>query len=484
MNQEKKKKLIIHWNRVFYIALITFIILILLTVKTKLPEKEEIQKQKIVREAAVAGTWYPAQKEELQKTVKDYFSKSENKNIEGIKALIVPHAGYDYSGQIAAQGFSQLDMNYTTVIVLAPSHHIALNGAVIINATHYKTPLGEIKVSDKADELANKGINIIQSDSGEHSIETELPFLQSKLGSFEIIPILVGEIDPKQLAEMLIPYLDAKTLVVVSTDLSHYHTYDEANNLDKSCINSILSMKGKDCEMCGYYPVLTLLEIAKKLEWEPTLVEYKNSGDVVGDKSRVVGYTSITFSEQKGINKEEKEFLLQLARKTLESHYNGTEIRVNEEGLPKELLEKKGCFVTLNKNSELRGCIGHIIPQEELYKCVIDNSLNAALNDVRFTPLEKEELENIDIEISVLTEPEQLEYNTTEELLERLVPMKDGVILTTLRDQSTYLPQVWEQLPDQKMFLEQLCLKQGSEQNCWQEKSTKVSTYQAQVFEE
>ena len=479
-----KNKLVIRWNKVFYIALITFIILILLTVKTKPPEKQEETKQKLVREARVAGSWYPNQKEELASLVDSYFSKAEDKNIEGVRALIVPHAGYTYSGQVAANGFFQIKNNYTTVLILAPSHHIDLKGAAIVNATHYKTPLGEIKVSDKTEELVKKGFLVIQSDEGEHSIEAELPFLQQKLGNFEIIPILVGEIEPKQLADLLTPYVNEKTLLVVSTDLSHYYTYDKAVSLDTSCTNSILSMNGKDCEMCGYYPVLTLIEIAKNLEWEPTLIDYKNSGDVGGDKSRVVGYSSIAFSEQKGLNNEEKEFLVQLARKTLEAYYNETEIKVNEDGLPNELIEEKGCFVTLNKNNQLRGCIGHIQPQEKLYKCVIDNALNAALHDIRFTPVENQELNDLDIEISVLSVPEELKYEGSEELLERLVPMKDGVVLTTSSGQSTFLPQVLEQIPDKTSFLDQLCLKQGAVEECWKSTTTRISTYQAQVFSE
>lgn len=448
--------------------------------------------EKIVREPVVAGIWYPADAGELDSLVGQYLNNSEKIGQGNVKALIVPHAGYRFSGQAAAYAYNQLEDNYDTLIVLGPSHHYSFLGASILNVTHYKTPLGEIKLSDKAKELLkSEYINTVpQAHSEEHSLEVQLPFLQKTLGDFELIPIVIGNANPNDLAKTLMPYIDSKTLIVASTDMSHYHPYEECVAIDSRCINSITKMdiaEAAKCEMCGDLAVITLMMIAKEKGWVPKLLKYANSGDVTGDKSAVVGYAAIGFydEETKEVNNEEQEFLLKLARLTLElALKEGKQPVVDESKLTQKLKTVQGCFVTLEKNNLLRGCIGHILPQKQLYQCVIENSVNAALHDSRFSAVEYGELEDIEIEISVLSVPEELKFDSPQDLLNKLSPHVDGVVLKSGAQTSTYLPQVWEQIPDKQEFLANLCAKAGLSTNCWQQPEAKIETYQAQVFKE
>jgi len=452
-------------------------------------EKKVEEKSIRAREPAVAGAFYPGNAEELSMMVESFLNTPEDKKISHLKALIVPHAGYIYSGQTAGYGFKQLEgKNYETVILIGASHQVFVNGFTIDDVTHYKTPLGLVELSPKVEELRKEDYYNYVEAPKEHSLEVELPFLQKTLKDFKIIPVLTGNTDPMILAAVLRKYVDDKTLIVVSTDLSHYHTYEEAKELDNKCTDSIpaleISKTAAECEACGKIPILTLMLIAKDLGWKGELLDYRNSGDTAGDKSKVVGYSSIAFYEEI-IREEDKKFLLGLARETLNSYLkDGKKPEVDEAKLSANLKKVQGCFVTLDSNGNLRGCIGHILPQEELYRCVIDNAVNAALRDSRFQPVSYDESKSLGVEISVLTVPEKLEFSSGEDLQAKLRPMVDGVVLKSGWHQSTYLPQVWDAFPDKPSFLSSLCVKGGANADCWKDTSTEVLTYQAEVFHE
>jgi AmmeMemoRadiSam system protein B/AmmeMemoRadiSam system protein A len=478
-------------HTVVIVILILFVIIF--TYKTANNNLEE----KIIREAVVAGSWYPGDKKMLTETLTNYFNNAKKSDFEGdIKALVVPHAGYVFSGQVAAQGFNQIEKNYKKVIIIGTNHAqgVYVPGISVPTETHYRTPLGEVKVSKITKELLKKDLFVSVPDAHRtHVIEIELPFLQQKLENFEIIPLITGMLDSNQIQEavdILSSYIDEDTLIVVSSDLSHYHDYDEAVKLDTNCISNMESLNFEEaskCEACGLYALLILIELAKKNNWGAEIIDYKNSGDTSGDKSRVVGYSSIVFYEKnKGseLTEGEKETILNIARKTLESIYNGEEVSIASYEITPNLKKVQGCFTTLNKNGNLRGCIGHILPQEELYKCVIDNIINAALHDSRFNPVTNDELKDIEIEISVLSVPERLSFKSGEDLKDKLRPNIDGVVLKKGWHQSTYLPQVWEQLPDKELFLSNLCIKGGMTLDCWKDTKTEVYTYQAYVFSE
>jgi len=319
---------------------------------------------------------------------------------------------------------------------------------------------------------------------------------------------LFGRGDPAEVARALAPLVNERTLVVASTDLSHYRPYDEARSLDRQTVKAICdlditTLQSSDAEerACGRMPVLTLLHLAKLKNWQAQLLDYRNSGDTAGDKSRVVGYCAVAFlsREEKPapdaapaklhstgqFNAEERKFLLGLARRTLSQAAAGKGLpEVASNSIPSACQAAKGCFVTLTKSGQLRGCIGNILPAGPLYKAVLENARNAALRDPRFSPVTKDEASRIHIEISILTEPEPLAFASSEELLAKLQPYRDGVVLKIGQHAATFLPQVWEQLPDKTQFLEHLSAKAGCTPDAWRGKDVSVSIYRVESFEE
>ena len=440
----------------------------------------------VVKKPAVAGSFYPAGKGELSAMVGEYLGEAKSYSLPKVRGLVSPHAGYVYSGPTAAFGFRQLaNQSYKTVIVLGPSHYVRFNGFSIPNASWFETPLGRLAISPKVlDLVKEKGfVNDARIHEQEHSVEVQVPFLQTVLKDFQLIPIVVGGMNPEELASILEKYVDDDTLVVASSDLSHYYTYEQARQLDSNCVNAIPSFNYslmQKCEACGEIPVLALMHLSERQKWRGQLLDYRNSGDTAGDKSRVVGYGSIAYYQ--GLNEEEQKYLLDLSRKTLETYIKTGQV-IEAIYPPEKTKEISGCFVTLNKNQNLRGCIGHILPQEELYQCVIDNTISAAVHDSRFRPVSESELSQIEIDISVLSVPKKLDYKNSDDLKEKLVPLVDGVVLKKNMRSATYLPQVWEMLAEKEEFLTILCEKTGLNGDCWTQ-NPEIQTYRAQVFKE
>jgi MEMO1 family protein len=463
--------------------------------------------KKRVRESVIAGSWYPGKTEDLAKVIDSFLGNADNAGFKDIKALVVPHAGYAYSGQVAAHAYKQIEgREYKKVMILAPSHHVGFRGASIPDYTHFETPLGEVKVSGVSG-MMKKESKLIQSidliEEKEHSLEIQLPFLQSVLGNvFELIPIVVGDLsegDRTALVEAIAKHLDDETLLVISTDLSHYYPYDTAVSMDTECVDALTNLDieaAEGCEMCGMNPVLVLMGIARKLGWKAHLLKYANSGDATGDTSGVVGYAAIAFyagkKEEKKENKKsaagdlnnaEKKYLLSLARETIENYIKTGEVTEPHTD-DRKLKDTRGAFVTLEKKGQLRGCIGHIVPVQPLFLDVRDNAISAATEDPRFRQVVEEELDKIEIEISVLTSPEEIKTKSAKETLETIRQGIDGIILEYKGRGATYLPQVWEQLPGKEEFLDSLCMKAGLMPGDWKQKGAKISRYQVQAFKE
>jgi len=480
-----------------------------------------------VRGPAVAGLFYPRHQSDLSRNVDNLLAEVKSEPVKNLRALICPHAGYEFSGKIAAVSYKQLvGRNFATVILLGPSHYAAFTGAFVSPADAYETPLGMIPLSPKAAEIAQRApfTSRVQCevqrpswwhqspkdlppfgedapDTWEHSIEVQLPFLQRTLKDFSIVPVVFGEVEPAQAAEKLLPFLDDQTLLVVSTDLSHYQPYEEANSRDKRCVKAICGLwadwiAGEDA--CGYGPVLALLEIARQKGWKAKLLDYRNSGDTSGNKSGVVGYAAIAFFDpqdtavQAGrlhhngneFTAEERRFLLKLARKSVAAAVAGGKSPKEEGDVAEKFGAERACFVTLTKRGALRGCIGSILPEEPLQQAVISRAKAAAIDDPRFPPVAADELKDVDIEVSVLTLPKRLEFATPQELLEKLRPGVDGVVLRVGTRQATFLPQVWEQLPNKRTFLGELCRKAGLPESAWMKPGASVLVYQVEAFKE
>ena len=404
---------------------------------------------------------------------------------------------------------------YETVVILAPSHYALFRGASVIAADEYRTPLGLVPVSPKARQWAGAAPFVLEPkclvqrppwskqashpepefgedtpETWEHSAEVEVPFLQKTLTNFSVVSIITGEVDTERLAQALADRLDNKTLLVVSTDLSHYYPYDIAREKDARCVSAICDLdvdRMKPEEACGKTGVLALLSLARSKGWKATLLDARNSGDTSGRKDRVVGYAAIAFCSpsSRAFSREDREQLLRLARQSLTEVVTNNKLpEVKTDGFPPKFAEVKGCFVTLTEHGRLRGCIGHIQPQEPLYKAVMDNSLNAAKRDPRFQPVRPDELDQVEIEISVLTVPEPLAFSSPEDLLAKLQPNRDGVVLRMGGLSATYLPQVWEQIPDKTQFLDTLAEKAGAAAGDWRAPGTQVFTYRVEAFKE
>ncbi|MBW2037918.1 MAG: AmmeMemoRadiSam system protein B [Deltaproteobacteria bacterium] len=451
-----------------------------------------------VRAPAAAGLFYPKDAAELRQMVQTLLKGASGLQVPGkIRGLVCPHAGYVYSGIVAAAGYRQIDPSIKRVILLGPSHHFPLKRPSIPRVTAYHTPLGDIPLAGFTSELRRLPLFkcIPEAHQREHSLEVQLPFLQVVLKDFEIVPVLTNAGDPKALAAALAPHVNENTLVVASSDLSHYYSYDTAIRLDRICTDAITRGSFSDmplCQACGKQAILTLMHIARMKGWQAMLIDYKNSGDTAGGKDRVVGYASIGFADKKEISgkmknslsAQEKKALIRLARSAIEARLKkGTKVERPRAPSP-ALTANRGCFVTLHKDGRLRGCIGTIEPVSPLVECVERNAENAAFDDPRFPPLSEEELPDTDIEISVLSVPEALPFKNGEELKQKLQPRVHGVILSRGFHRATFLPQVWEELPDKERFLEHLCLKGGMPADAWKDPATSVQVYEAEVFGE
>lgn len=452
-----------------------------------------------VRKPAVAGMFYPGTKAELSKQVNRFLDNLKYRKVKGkLIALIVPHAGYDYSGQVAAYAYKELEgKHFKRVILIGASHRMSFDGISVGEFDYYETPLGRVKVDrefiNKIVESSKKISFVRQAHGKEHSLEVQLPFLQTVLKKeFKIVPIIFGNASFKNsqiLAMSLVKLMDDETLIVCSTDWSHYHDYETAKKMDMKGINAVLKndvvsfaemLEKGNCEACGAPAVITTMLVAPSVGANKTqLLKYANSGDVTGDKSRVVGYAAIAYAyESSPLTTKEKEKLLKITRVTLEKHLSGKD--VPELKIDKGVLtERRGAFVTLTKKGRLRGCIGYIKPVKPLAEAVQEMAIAAATRDMRFPPVTRNELQEIEIEISVLSKLQKVE-NENEIKIGR-----DGLYIIKGGRSGLLLPQVATEWGwDRKQFLEQVCRKAGLPEDAWKEKDTILYRFSADIFQE
>jgi AmmeMemoRadiSam system protein A/AmmeMemoRadiSam system protein B len=455
---------------------------------------------KVVRPPASAGSFYPADPKVLAETVKKMLDAAKPVSKVPVRMILTPHAGLEFSGQVAAESFKQLAPGFERAVIIAGNHsneaHYA--GASPDKATHYQVPGLEVKVAAVTATLFGKpGFVDAPLAHSMHMIEIELPFLSQMNGGkpFEIVPLVVGRLsrpETASLAAELAKLADPKTIFVFSVDLSHYFTYDEAVALDKPCLDALVRGNEDDVARCNTdatQVLVTMLELAARLSLTPRLLTYQNSGDTprIGDKSRVVGYGALVWEDRFELGKEEGEVLLDLARKAVETEVkDGRALTIGTDLLERypRLSTPRGAFVTLRENGELRGCIGSLAPTVPLARDVVDNAINAAIHDSRFSPVKPEELPRIHIDISVLDTPRPLTGVTGEALVKYLGEKKPGLVIGYKGRRSTFLPSVWEEVTEPLAFLGHLCRKQGSPEGCWREPEAKFETYGSQFLEE
>ncbi len=456
-----------------------------------------------------AGSWYPGERSELAQMIDRLTRQVKTGQVQkppntSLKALIMPHAGYKYSGQTAAYASLVLKKNqFDKVAVMAPDHKIGFAGCAVSDVVAYETPLGLIKMHDDAASLRRKS-DLFQaipaSDRLEHSLEIVLPFLQTYLKNFELVPIVVGRGDIARITAEIDPLLDERTLLVVSSDLSHYLPYSQAAERDQATIRMILNLEvdnllERDNAACGKIPILIAMSMARRYGWQPLLLHYSNSGDTAGDHRRVVGYTAIAFyggsamqgnlDSSRNLCQHQGQTLIKLARQTISQKVGHVSDKIDPDSLRDlDFQDSRGTFVTLTIDGRLRGCIGSLETTESILEGVRRNAVNAAFSDPRFPKLEAKELDKIEIEVSILTDPQPLEYRDGKDLLSKLRPHVDGVILSKGSASATFLPQVWKQLPQPDKFLSHLCSKAGLPANEWEKGKLEILTYQVQYFEE
>lgn len=471
-----------------------------------------------VRKAAVAGQFYPGDAEALEK----YFEKEFNQitiapNDKKVRAIIVPHAGYMYSGRTAAWGFATLreKNNYKNVFILGSSHIAAFDGATVFHGSAFETPLGiaEIDTEITASLQQNNIFKFPQQYQVEdHVLEVEIPFLQYILEpGFKIVPITIGTKSSyalNKIAEALKPYFTEDNLFVISTDLSHYPSYSDAVKADSAVVQSILSgnpqtfdavarsnensgIKNYVTAICGYSAVYVLMSMAGSSHgFIYEKLKYSNSGDVSGDFDRVVGYAAIAVREGDlketeetkdtfAISANDKKIMFGIARNSIESRLSGVPYSLPD-SLPEMLNEKCGVFVTLHLNEKLRGCIGTFRQDRELGRNIQEMAMAAAFNDPRFEPLTKEEYKNIDLEISVLTPMQKIDS------VEQIVLGKHGIYVKRGNMTGTFLPQV---ATETGWTLEEFlghCSrdKAGIGWEGWKDEETEIFIYEAIILKE
>jgi AmmeMemoRadiSam system protein B/AmmeMemoRadiSam system protein A len=424
---------------------------------------------------AFAGQFYPAEKSELEATLKNMFAKAGKRKINNaLQAIIVPHAGYVFSGVTAASAYDQIDPErlYENVFLITSSHHEYFKGASIYLAGNCETPLGEVvvnfEVSKKMVEVNDIFSYVPEAHFSEHSAEVQLPFLQYKLkNSFKIIPIVIGtqsKEDCMKIAKALKPWFNENNLFVISSDFSHYPDYENAVMLDKKIADAVISnnidiflaeltasenrnIQGLATRACGWTSILTLMNLTRgNPQYVYNKISYTNSGDSeYGDKYKVVGYNAIGVSIDYSIpdgNKFnlsviEKRALLDIARTAIDHHICQNKVdELFPENYSETLRSNMGAFVTLKKDHNLKGCIGRFDASEPLYKLVQQMAIASATQDSRFLPVSKDELKEIEIEISVLTPLEKINS------IDQIVLGKHGIYLVKGNRTGTFLPQV------------------------------------------
>lgn len=475
-----------------------------------------------VRECAGAGMWFPAERAALTKMVDGFLRNVPEQKLLGKPiAVIAPHAGFRYSGQVAAYSFKALaQVKPKRVILIGPTHTVHMRGASIAAVRAYRTPLGDVPLDRNACDHLLKN-SLIQSYSAahvsEHSLQNLLPFLQRTVGAFKLIPLVVGEIagaDYETLAKSLRPLMDDNTVIVVSSDFTHYgprfgfHPFtgnlkDKIRKLDAGAVNHILKLDfdgftryvGRTgATICGRKPIALMLKIlAGRKDIEGKLLKYGSSGDLTGRYENSVAYvslalyrkgeTAVTPAEEKYLSDDEEKTLLKLARSTLKMYL--TQRKVPDPtvaGGGYELTDKlKGngaAFVTLTKRGRLRGCIGHVVAFETLYKSVISNAVSASTRDPRFPPMSAAEEKDVHIEISVMTP-----LKTITDVNEIKVG-KHGIIIEKGFNRGLLLPQVATEYGwGRTEFLEHTCMKAGLPKDAWKKGAT-IQIFSAQVFGE
>lgn len=461
-----------------------------------------------VRPPAIAGTFYDGNPESLRRGVSADLERGRAARPADApvpKAIIAPHAGHVYSGALAARAYTLLEPARDTirrVVLVGPSHRVAFDGVALSGAESWRTPLGPVPVDlawaqDRLSQHTEVCI-LDQAHAQEHCLEVHLPYLQALLAPFSLVPLIVGRVSTDAVARMLDALWDNdETAIIISSDLSHFLDYEACRARDGATAAAIESLQpdviGPE-DACGSRPVNGLLTLARRRGLRVERIGLCNSGDTAGSRDRVVGYGAWAFHDAIGpraqagtrgatINeidpaqaterlvRDHQALLVRLAKGGVERAVRqDTPPRVQLEAVPPDLRADGAAFVTLTgAGGGLRGCIGSLAARRPLAQDVAEHGFNAARHDGRFSPVTQDELPTLRVSVSVLTPPVPLPFRDRDDLLRRMRPGIDGLILEDQGQRGVFLPQVWDQLPEPRLFLIQLLRKAGFPETHWSE---------------
>ena len=459
-----------------------------------------------IRIPAVAGLFYPADIYQLSNAVDGYLSQAGTGGISRPRIVVVPHAGYKYSAQIAAGAYKKLlpfQKDIKKIILVGPSHYVAFKGVALSNAKSFKTVFGDIPTDAEITHMLTGFDGFSYNNEAhrkEHSLEVQLPFLQKIFQDFTIVPLVYGEVNPQKIADALKPFINRPdVLIVISADLSHYLDYDSAKAVDAATAEKVSRKDPLEAHRsCGAIGINAAIALAKENNLRPKLIDIANSGDISGERDSVVGYASWIFDGQensadkkqspleqevenlKNFARHHGEEMYQVAVQSLEKAVENKKYRPSRQDYADVLFNKGASFVTLEKNGNLRGCIGSLFPREAVLLDIAENTYKAAREDSRFEPLRAEEIPQIEITISLLSGYEEMSYQDEEDLRRQLQPGVDGLVIRDGDRQGLFLPSVWKQLPTPEEFLDNLKIKAGLSPSYW---SNNIKVYRFRVVE-
>jgi len=458
------------------------------------------------RECVVCGSFYSQDKTELSTQINTLFKEAKTFSKQEVNAIIVPHAGYVFSAQTATTAYKTLHKKYRNIFLIGSSHHINTNSASIYSLGNYKTPLGEVPVNQEIVSQLIKNNKLFsyqkEAHTKEHTLEVQLPFLQTLYSEdLNIVPIIIASSDTStiyDISQALKPYFNGENLFVISTDLSHYPSYEDAKEIDMKTLNAIATndtqvfinnitqnesspLKELYTSACGWSSVLMLMYLTQEKNYKYELLEYINSGDThYGDKQKVVGYGSMRIYKDIpsfSLSDEEKKELHEIAKLSLyEAITNQVKVSIDTTKISPKLKKPLGAFVTLYKNGSLRGCIGRFEPNQPLYEVIVDMAISAALHDTRFNRVTPEELSDITIEISVLTPRKKINS------IEEVVVGRDGIYVQKGSKNGTYLPHVATQMNWKKEEFVKSCAEEKAGISPKEFQEMELFTYEAIVF--
>ncbi len=442
----------------------------------------------VIRKPAVSGSFYPAQRDALERQLALFLSEAGNASPTGEpvpKAIIGPHAGYVYSGPVAARAYARLAAargKISRVVLIGPSHHLAFRGLAVDVSDAWETPSGTVPLDTEAIARLRQLPMVGQLDAAhqrEHALEVHVPFLQHVLGDFRLVPIVAGDAPPDAVAALFdAVWGGPETLIVVSTDLSHYLDYAACRSLDARTAEAIERFDDSvigSTEACGQVPTRGLLRVARRRGMAIERLDLRNSGDTAGPRDRVVGYGAWALYEaaanETASPEDPERAAIEALGPTLIELVRGGIVVGLDTGQPAQVVPNPplspvlaapgAAFVTLRRGGRLRGCIGSPVARRPLVVDVVDHAFNAAFRDPRFPKLHALELVGLELSVSVLTPPEAMRFDDEADLLAQLRPGIDGLIIEDSGRRSLYLPSVWHEIPDKRQFLGTLKVKAG-----------------------